>query len=133
MRNGFTAYAVLSSATNSSCHRRQRIDGLPRLSPVGPACLRGLGASNGRQDHTVLPYATRLRQEASVCVHIHRSFNENRSIAARLRAVIRSRAQSPPCDYVCAPGAAASTASRPNVRDDGQRPSEWDGMANHIA
>jgi hypothetical protein len=28
------------------------------LSPVGPACLRGLGASNGRQDHTVLPYAT---------------------------------------------------------------------------
>jgi hypothetical protein len=28
------------------------------LSPVGPTCLRGLGASNGRQDHTVLPYAT---------------------------------------------------------------------------
>ena len=27
------------------------------LSPVGPTCLRGLGASNGRQDHTVLPYA----------------------------------------------------------------------------
>jgi hypothetical protein len=26
-RNGFTAYAVLSPATNSSCHRRQRIDG----------------------------------------------------------------------------------------------------------
>ena len=29
LRNGFTAYAVLSPATNSSCHRRQRIDGLP--------------------------------------------------------------------------------------------------------
>ena len=25
LRNGFTAYAVLSSATNSSCHRRPRI------------------------------------------------------------------------------------------------------------
>ena len=25
LRNGFTAYAVLSPATNSSCHRRQRI------------------------------------------------------------------------------------------------------------
>jgi hypothetical protein len=28
-RNGLTAYAALSPATNSSCHRRQRIDGLP--------------------------------------------------------------------------------------------------------
>ncbi len=28
-RNGLTAYAVLSPATNSSCHRRQRIDGSP--------------------------------------------------------------------------------------------------------
>jgi hypothetical protein len=27
LRNGFTAYAVLSPATNSSCHRRQRISG----------------------------------------------------------------------------------------------------------
>jgi hypothetical protein len=30
----------------------------------------------------------------------------------------------PPCDRTHAPDAAASTASRPNVRDDGQRPSE---------
>jgi hypothetical protein len=29
----------------------------------------------------------------------------------------------PPRDRNCAPDAAASTASRPNVRDDGQRPS----------
>jgi hypothetical protein len=28
--------------------------------------------------------------------------------------------------------AAASIASRPNVRDDGQRPSEWDGTAGVI-
>ena len=27
LRNGFTAYAVLSPATNSSCHRRHRISG----------------------------------------------------------------------------------------------------------
>jgi hypothetical protein len=27
LRNGFTAYAVLSPATNSSCHRRCRLDG----------------------------------------------------------------------------------------------------------
>jgi hypothetical protein len=33
LRNGFTAYAVLSPATNSSCHRRCRLDGL--VDPVG--------------------------------------------------------------------------------------------------
>jgi hypothetical protein len=33
LRDGFTAYAVLSSATNSSCHRRRRI--LRPLNPVG--------------------------------------------------------------------------------------------------
>ena len=27
LRNGFTAYAVISPATNSSCHRRCRLDG----------------------------------------------------------------------------------------------------------
>jgi hypothetical protein len=33
-RNGFTAYFVLSPATNSFCHRRQRIKGWS--NPVGP-------------------------------------------------------------------------------------------------
>src|ERR1700687_5867824 len=28
LRNGFTAYIVLSPATNSSCHRHRRIEGL---------------------------------------------------------------------------------------------------------
>ena len=34
LRNGFTAYAVLSSATNSSCHRRCRLGGL-----IGPGWI----------------------------------------------------------------------------------------------
>ena len=33
LRNGFTAYAALSPATNSSCHRRRRMQ--RRLNPVG--------------------------------------------------------------------------------------------------
>jgi hypothetical protein len=57
LRNGFTAYTALSPATNSSCHRRQRIEGL-----VAPGWalenLRRLDTSNGCQDHAVLPYAT---------------------------------------------------------------------------
>jgi hypothetical protein len=63
-RNGFTAYAVLTPATNSSCHRHRRIKGC--LSPVEPTRLRRFSTSNGCQVHTVLPYAaTRLRQKAS--------------------------------------------------------------------
>src|SRR5260221_11664245 len=54
-RNGLTAYAALSPATNSSCHRHWRIKVC--RSPVGPTRLRRLGISNGCQDHTVLPYA----------------------------------------------------------------------------
>jgi hypothetical protein len=56
-RNGFTAYAVLFPATNSSCHRHRRIEGF-----VAPGWarknLRRFDTSNGCQNHTVLPYAT---------------------------------------------------------------------------
>src|SRR5713226_4373617 len=56
LRNGFTAYAALSPATNSSCHRHRRIKGF-----VAPGWadenLRRFDTSNGCQDHTVLPYA----------------------------------------------------------------------------
>jgi hypothetical protein len=61
-RNGFTAYAVLSSATNSSCHRRCRLDGSSIRSDRSRH--RQLDTSNGCRNHTVLPYAaTRLRQK----------------------------------------------------------------------
>ena len=46
LRDGFTAYAVLSPATNSSCHRH-----------LAEFTSAKLGTSNGCQDHTVLPYA----------------------------------------------------------------------------
>jgi hypothetical protein len=55
LRNGFTAYAVLTPATNSSCHRL-RIKTCP--SPIGPTRLPRLDISNGCQAHTVLPYAS---------------------------------------------------------------------------
>ena len=52
-----TTYTVLSPATNSSCHRRQRISGLSKTR-LGSKNLRQLDTSNGCQDHTVLPYAS---------------------------------------------------------------------------
>ena len=86
-----TAYFVLSPATNSSCHRHQRIKVC--LSPVGPTRLRQLDTSNGCQDHTALPSA---------------------AIVVRLRAVDRSRAfRQPALRSRHTPDAAASTASHP--------------------
>jgi hypothetical protein len=109
LRNGFTAYAALSPATNSSCHRRRRIGGFAKTR-LGLQNLRRLDTSNGCQDHTVLPYAAaRLRQEA------------RRALAPFVWcAPDRSRETRPAIPG--APDAAASTASHPNVRDDGQRP-----------
>jgi hypothetical protein len=94
------------------------IGGLEVLSrPVGLANLRRLDTSNGCQDHTVLPYAAaRLRQKASP------GFG-----AVVLRNRYRSR-DKPALQFRFTPTPAASTASRPNVRDDGQRPSSRAGM-----
>ena len=56
--------------------------------------------------------------------------DEERLSIARLRAVFRSRThKSPPCDDVCAPDAAASTAPRPAFSDDRETPLLRDGMA----
>jgi len=112
LRNGFTAYAVLSPATNSSCHRR-KADW--RLIKPGRADFTSahLGASNGRQDHTVLPYAApvfakRLRRAQ---VRVRRSFSEGGSAfrpARRCSLTVRYR----PANTHRA-DAAASTASHP--------------------
>src|ERR1700682_2774563 len=115
LRNGFTAYAALSPATNSSCHRHRRIKGF-----VAPGWadenLRRLDTSNGCQDHTVLPYAAaRLRQEAS----------PGFGAVVSMKVIAHGK---PALRFRFMPGAAASTASHPNVRDDGQRPSSRDGM-----
>ena len=111
LRNGFTAYAVLSSATNSSCHRHRRISGFARPGRAREN-LRRLDTSNGRQDHTVLPYATRPRQVLRRIVHPRRSFAKPETAPFVLRACC-SLTAIPPCEQTCRADAAASTASRP--------------------
>ena len=74
-------------------------------NPVGSTFLRRLDTSNGCQDHTALPYAS----------------------APVVRTLCSLTNQGPPCEHDHAPNAAASTATRPNVRDDGQRPSTGTG------
>ncbi len=94
-----------------SCSPRRRIrlatvtDGLKDcLNPVGSTRLRQLDTSNGCQDHTALPYA-----------------------ASPVVCTLCLLTDKPPCQHDHAPDAATSTASRPNVRDDGQRPSTGTG------
>jgi hypothetical protein len=73
-----------------------------RQTRLGSPHLRRFSISNGCQDHTASPSAT----ASFVFAH--------RSIAHEVHLALRSH---------CAPDAAASTASRPNVGDDGRRPS----------
>src|SRR4051812_21519517 len=79
LRNGFTAYIVLSPANGL----------LATVAPGQRWLPRSLTPPPRRQDHTTLPYAS----VALVCrnLSVHRN--------------------------------------PPRVRDDGRRPSEWDGMA----
>jgi hypothetical protein len=77
-RNGLTAYTVLSPVTGLSCHRRPRKLPFANLTPA-----------SGRQDHTVLPYATRLSPKPSAgLVPVRRNSSEsgNSAIRRTLRA-----------------------------------------------
>ena len=100
-----TAYPALSPATNSSCHRRQRIKVLP--------------ARSGSRTSADLTPATGARTTR---------FCRPRIAPFVLRDPDRSRAKTRPA-INSARRAAASTATRPNVRDDGQRPSYRNGIA----
>src|SRR5690242_4233498 len=57
LRDGFTAYTVLSLETNSSCLHRRRIEGSSKPGWVSQS-LRRLDTSHGCQNHTALPSAT---------------------------------------------------------------------------
>src|SRR3981081_874400 len=77
LRNGFTAYAALSPATNSSCPRRRPIEAFVEPGWVDQN-LRRLDTSNGCQDHTVLPYASApFRLSRLLSAHRHEACPAN--------------------------------------------------------
>src|ERR1700731_399126 len=91
-----------------SCHRHLRKPGsyAPGRADLPSA---NLTPASRRQDHTSSPSASNI---------------------VRQHAGRRSRETRPAIP--CPPDAAASIATRPNVHDDGQRPSDRDGMAVDI-
>src|SRR6476646_3394942 len=98
-RNGFTAYALLSPATNSFCHRHPRI--------------KVLSARSGRRASANLAPATGARTTR---------FCRTQKAPIILHAAHRSRGSSRPAIAV-APDAFTSTASRPALVTTRDRPS----------
>jgi hypothetical protein len=128
-RNGFTAYSALSPATNSFCHRRQRIKICPaRLRRHN---LRWLDISNGCQDHTSSPYAARLRLLPRRSVHPTAAFAKPALAPFVCAPAVRSRSK-PPCDRLARRRCRVHRIL-PHVRDDGRRPSCRDRMAQVVA
>jgi hypothetical protein len=107
-RNGFTAYAALSPATNSSCHRRRRIDGF--AGPVGPAkTSANLTPATGARTTW---FCRTLQRRSSAC---RRSLTEIRpAITFHTR---RCRVHRIPC---------------PTFVTIAKRPSQWVGMVMDI-
>ena len=120
-----TAYPVLSPATNSSCHRRQRINGRSKPGWVR-TCLRQLDTSNGCQDHTALPYAATSTNPSTARVQPAEVLAEALKRRSSARCMIAHG--KPPCDRNHAPDAAASTASLPAFVTIAKRPSCRGGM-----
>ena len=120
-RNGFTAYAVISSATNSSCHRHRRIEGFVEPGWVRQN-LRRFDTSNGCRDHTVLPYAIPPSPKAPAR-QARRNFQHRRRTTSFVLRGGRSLTDlyDPPCDP--APRRRCRVHRIPPQRcDDGQRP-----------
>jgi hypothetical protein len=80
-RNGFTAYAVLSSATNSSCHRHRRIEGFVTPGWVDVASADLTPATGARTTR----FCRTLQRRSSVA------------------PVVRSQTQSLPCESKARP------------------------------
>src|SRR5437764_7401004 len=128
LRNGFTAYFALFPATNSFCHRRQRIEIC--LSPVGPTRLRWLDISNGCQNHTTSPYAAPSTATPidEMPAEVKGEGLETPVVCATLG---RSR-ENPPCDHDRARRRCVHRI-QPRVRDDRDTPLLPGWMAGVIA
>jgi hypothetical protein len=89
-RNGFTAYAALSPATNSSCHRHRRIEGF-----VAPGWADQTSAdltpATGARTTQFCRTQTPTQKVSTGLVPVRRSFSEGGFGAVVLREEYRSR------------------------------------------
>ena len=125
-----TAYAALSPETNSSCLRRRRIGdrSKARSDPtISISLTPATGARTTRFCRPQLPRARRPDRAHVLPAEVSTEAFKRRSSARRPIAHGNNRPA-----ITRAPDAAASTATCPNVRDDGRRPSCRDRMAGVV-
>src|ERR1700744_5114886 len=89
---------------------------------LGSKHLRRLDTSNGCQDHTVLPSAIRLHQEALRHVHIRKTLMETKAAPFVLRAGRSLTDQRPALRSPRATTLPRPPHPAPNVRDDRDTP-----------
>src|SRR5215213_9484434 len=91
---------------------------------LGPRILRRRDTSHGCQNHTTWPYAARSTPSLDGPGTLPPKSDARRFSIGRRRAVrsLTKPQKGPPCDDVCAPDAAASTAPRPAFSDDRETP-----------
>jgi hypothetical protein len=92
-----TAYIALSPATNSSCHRRRRIEGIAKPGWARKTSAGLTPATGARTTRFCRPrpvFTKRLRRH----VHVRRSIGKAGSSAVRLRARRSLTSRSLPCD-----------------------------------
>ena len=126
LRNGFTAYFVLSPAIGLSCHRRWRLEAL--TDPVGLAGHHQLDAgveASGPHDFTV---RDRLRWSFRRAWYPSAEFWRRRDQHRSSARLLIAHGQSPPCDLTRARRCRVHRIP-PRVRDDREPPLMWDETA----
>jgi hypothetical protein len=131
LRSGFTAYAAISPEPNSSGLRRRRIGDRSKPGRARLISISLTPATGARTTQVCRPQLPRvIRFNRPACCR--KKFRLKRLSAGRLtRRPIAHGNNRPAISF--APDAAASTATHPNVRDVGQRPSWRDRMAGVVS
>jgi hypothetical protein len=122
LRNGFTAYALLSPATNSFCHRRRRI----LLVEPGWADVTSANLTPATGARTTRFCRTRsaFRQEASagMCTSSRALAKDGKQRRSFTREIIAHRPCSRPCNSLARRRCRAHRIPHPTFRDDHDTP-----------
>jgi hypothetical protein len=120
-RNGFNGFLSAPRRRIPFCHRRLADQDLSKPGR-GDLISARLDISNGCQGHTTSPYAATSPNASTGRVRPAEVLAKALKRRSSARWLIAHRSYDLPCDSVCAPDAAASTASHRAFRDDREPP-----------
>jgi len=129
LRNGFTAYALLSPATNSSCHRRRRISGASK-SGWARNTSANLTPATGARTTRFCRTRPAFRQEASagMCTSGRALVEDGKQRRSFTREYIAHRPCGRPCACLARRRCRVHRIPHPTFRDDHDTPLEGTGQ-----